>query len=473
MKHSLHQLAMGSILVGLLQSSLMLAQVSHARVPDGTALDRYVYKEDPHYAWRVLSSVPAGEATVHFLEMTSQQWLTEEEVDRPIWKHWLTVTVPRNVMSDTALMFIGGGSNRGAEPGEPDQRLVQTAISVGTVVAELKMIPNQPLVFPDDGQELYEDALIAYTWDKYLRTQDEKWPARLPMTKAAVRAMDTITAVCASDAGGQVSVREFVVAGGSKRGWTTWTTAAVDKRVRAIFPIVIDMLNVVPSFKHHFAAYGFYAPAVGDYESRGIMKWQDTEAYAKLMKIVEPFEYRDRLTMPKYLINATGDQFFLPDSWRFYWDELQGPKHLRYVPNGEHSLRETDAYETLLAGYACIVHDMPMPQLEWDSPSPGVLHVQAKGMAPKEVKLWTADNPKERDFRVDTIGRSWKARELKAADADGMAVQVSVGPPQKGYRAFMVEMTFQQKPMPAPLKMTTGVFVIPDVLPHAEKAGKL
>jgi PhoPQ-activated pathogenicity-related protein len=473
MKHSLHQLAMGSILVGLLQSSLMLAQVSHARVPDGTALDRYVYKEDPHYAWRVLSSVPAGEATVHFLEMTSQQWLTEEEVDRPIWKHWLTVTVPRNVMSDTALMFIGGGSNRGAEPGEPDQRLVQTAISVGTVVAELKMIPNQPLVFPDDGQELYEDALIAYTWDKYLRTQDEKWPARLPMTKAAVRAMDTITAVCASDAGGQVSVREFVVAGGSKRGWTTWTTAAVDKRVRGIFPIVIDMLNVVPSFKHHFAAYGFYAPAVGDYESRGIMKWQDTEAYAKLMKIVEPFEYRDRLTMPKYLINATGDQFFLPDSWRFYWDELQGPKHLRYVPNGEHSLRETDAYETLLAGYACIVHDMPMPQLEWDSPSPGVLHVQAKGMAPKEVKLWTADNPKERDFRVDTIGRSWKARELKTADADGMAVQVSVGPPQKGYRAFMVEMTFQQKPMPAPLKMTTGVFVIPDVLPHAEKAGKL
>ena len=473
MKHSLHQLAMGSILVGLLQSSLMLAQVSHARVPDGTALDRYVYKEDPHYAWRVLSSVPAGEATVHFLEMTSQQWLTEEEVDRPIWKHWLTVTVPRKVMSDTALMFIGGGSNRGAEPGEPDQRLVQTAISVGTVVAELKMIPNQPLVFPDDGQELYEDALIAYTWDKYLRTQDEKWPARLPMTKAAVRAMDTITAVCASDAGGQVSVREFVVAGGSKRGWTTWTTAAVDKRVRGIFPIVIDMLNVVPSFKHHFAAYGFYAPAVGDYESRGIMKWQDTEAYAKLMKIVEPFEYRDRLTMPKYLINATGDQFFLPDSWRFYWDELQGPKHLRYVPNGEHSLRETDAYETLLAGYACIVHDMPMPQLEWDSPSPGVLHVQAKGMAPREVKLWTADNPKERDFRVDTIGRSWKARELKAADADGMAVQVSVGPPQKGYRAFMVEMTFQQKPMPAPLKMTTGVFVIPDVLPHAEKAGKL
>ena len=47
---------------------------------------------------------------------------------------------------------------------------------------------------------------------------------------------------------------------------STWTTAAVDKRVVAIVPIVIDMLNIVPSFKHHFAAYGFWAPAVGDIE---------------------------------------------------------------------------------------------------------------------------------------------------------------------------------------------------------------
>src|SRR5262249_61272043 len=140
-------------------------------------------------------------------------------------------------------------------------------------------------------------------WDKFLRTGDSKWPARLPMTKAAVRAMDTVTAFCARTDAGRLTVDRFVVAGGSKRGWTTWTTAAVDKRVVAIIPIVIDMLNIVPSFQHHLAVYGYYAPAVHDYEGMEIMKWQDSPRYRGLMKIERPFEDRERVTMPTFIDN--------------------------------------------------------------------------------------------------------------------------------------------------------------------------
>src|SRR3954454_23636462 len=111
------------------------------------------------------------------------------------------------------------------------------ALATKSVIAELKMVPNQPLVFAGETEGRTEDSLIAYTWDKFLRTEDPKWPARLPMTKAAVRAMDTITSFCDSaEAGERIKVDSFVVAGGSKRGWTTWTAAAVDKRVIAIMP---------------------------------------------------------------------------------------------------------------------------------------------------------------------------------------------------------------------------------------------
>jgi PhoPQ-activated pathogenicity-related protein len=138
-----------------------------------------------------------------------------------------------------------------------------------------------------------------------MRTGEDTWPARLPMTKSAVRAMDTVQSVLKSDAGGNTTIDGFIVAGASKRGWTTWTTAIVDKRVVAIIPIVIDLLNVEPSFRHHFASYGYYAPAVGDYEELNIMSWQGTPQYRNLMKIEEPYEYRNRLTMPKFIINAT------------------------------------------------------------------------------------------------------------------------------------------------------------------------
>src|SRR5256885_15668223 len=97
------------------------------------------------------------------------------------------------------------------------------------------MIPNQPLTFTGDRPRS-EDDFIAYTWDHFLRTGDERWPARLPMTKSAVRAMDAVTAFSASAAGGRHQVRRFVVSGASKRGWTTWTTAAVDPRVVRLAP---------------------------------------------------------------------------------------------------------------------------------------------------------------------------------------------------------------------------------------------
>ena len=69
--------------------------------------------------------------------------------------------------------------------------------------------------------------------------------------------------------------------------------------------------------------------------------------YKRLMKFVEPYEFRERFTMPKFLINACGDQFFA-GLWKFYYHD-HGQKHLRYVLNTGHSLGGMDAVYSMVA----------------------------------------------------------------------------------------------------------------------------
>ena len=240
---------------------------------------------------------------------------------------------------------------------------------------------------------------------------------------------------------------------------TTWSTAAVDNRVVAIMPIVIDLLNVEESFKHHYQVYGGYADAVGDYVEMGTMDWMGTPEFAALMDIVEPFEYRDRLEMPKFLLNSTGDQFFLPDSWRFYWDELVGEKHVRYVPNSDHGMGDTDVIESVDAWYHAIVHNVSMPRYSWDVADDGTITVFTLD-EPSEVLLWQATNPESRNFMQDVIGRAYTSTPLYEVEPGRYSVNVDS--PASGYTAYYVELSYPSG-LSVPFKFSTGVNVVPDV----------
>ncbi|MCA9184639.1 MAG: PhoPQ-activated pathogenicity-related family protein [Pirellulaceae bacterium] len=433
--------------------------------PEETAIDRYVKQPDPSYTWKVVSSKVEDGVHIVVIDMTSQTWLTPDKVNRTKWQHWVTLAFPEKVKSNVAMLMIGGGSNGRAAPNGPDQMVIQVAKASGTVVAELRMTPNQPLIFHNDGRPRVEDDLIGYCWDQYLQTKDPNWLPRNAMVKGAVRAMDTITAVMASETGNHQTVDQFVVAGASKRGWTTWLTGAVDKRVVGIVPIVIDVLNVNTSMRHHFAAYGFWAPAVGNYVQHRIMERMSDPALEDLYKLVDPFAYRDRLTMPKLVLNAAGDQFFLPDSSQFYWDGLPSPKAIRYVPNTDHGMDGSDAIETVSAFYLGIVNKRPLPQFDWKINEDGTIRVAAKDK-PRELRLWQATNPEARDFRLETLGKKYTS-QLVELNGEGEYV-AKVPEPEAGWTAFFVEATYDNGAT-VPLKVTSGVRVVPDVLPFAGK----
>jgi PhoPQ-activated pathogenicity-related protein len=449
--------------MGLLLLTLILGQGhSGPRAHrNQTALDRYVFRPDPEYGYKVINTIKGEGYTVFVLQMTSQQWRSEAEVDHPIWQHWLTIIKPDQVETSTGFLFINGGSITSKAPGSADPAFIGMAMNTHSVTADLRGVPNEPLVFKEEGKVRSEDAIIAYSWVKFLKTGDENWPLRLPMTKSAVRALDTVTAFCGSPEQGGVKVNRFVVAGGSKRGWTTWTTAAVDDRVVAIVPFVIDVLNNEKSMDHHYRAYGFWAPAIGDYTEMHLIDWAGTPRYKALMKIEDPYSYRDRLTMPKFIVNSTGDQYFLPDSSQFYYEDLKGEKYLRYVPNTKHNLSNSDARESMVAFYESVIKGTSRPRFSWKFEKDGAIVVEMKDK-PSEVKLWQATNPKARDFRLDTIGPAYKSSVLDPAK-EGVYVG-RVPDPTQGWTAYFVELTYPSGGK-YPFKFTTEVRVTPDTLP--------
>jgi PhoPQ-activated pathogenicity-related protein len=191
------------------------------------------------------------------------------------------------------------------------------------------------------------------------------------------------------------------------------------------------------------------------------MDWLGTAESRKLMDIVEPYSYRDRLTLPKYMIDDAGDQFFLPDSSRFYFDDLNGEKYLRYIPNTDHSLKGTDARESSIAFHQAFLEGKPRPHLSWTFEPNGDIRVVTPDK-PSAVKLWQATNPTARDFRLMTIGPAYHSTGLQ--DQNGGVYVGRVFKPEKGWTAYFVELTYPSGGK-YPFKFTTAVRVIPDTEP--------
>ena len=447
-----------TVLAGTIAVLTLVANVNALATP----LDDYVAAPDPAFKYNKVDVKEKDDCTTTVYHLISQTWLDKTKVDRPLWEHTVLVTVPKELKFTKSMMFIGGGDNRKEveKPDEDNGPLERIAVMTQSIVVQIKQIPNQPLFFVGDTMAKYkekgrkEDELITFGWDKYLTSGDPLWLARLPMTKAVVRAMDMTQKEFPK-------VDGFFIAGGSKRGWTTWTVAAVDKRVFGIAPAVIDVLNFEPSLTNHHDVYGFWAPAIENYVETDIVSRIHTPAFRNLLSVVDPYSYRDRLTMPKYIINASGDQYFPPDSWKFYFDGLKGGKFLCYVPNADHGLN-ADAYFQLASFYQMLLAGTPLPEFTWNKAVDGSLTVKCQA-EPAKVLQWKAHNPDARDFRLATLGPKYESSP--AVESEPGVYTSNVKPAEKGWTAFFIELEFTNPGFSTPLRFTTGISIVPDTNP--------
>jgi len=337
----------------------------------GLSLFNYV-ESTPMVGYQILGSNELDDGTrlTHIL-LQSQVWRGM------LWEHDVLVVEPAEAeFTDRAVIFVTGDYKPDLDDtGDlsiSDYLLISKKFSTPLVV--LGDIPNQPIF------GLREDDLIAHTFLQYIETHEEDLPILFPMVKSVVSTMDMIEKL--------MGIKKYAVTGASKRGWTTWLTAVVDERVFAIIPIVFDNLNFPQQFEHQIQMYGQYSQMLKPYTSRGLAEMISSKTGQELLNAVDPYSYKDRLTMPKLIINATNDQYWTVDSAALYFNDLKGQNFILYVPNNNHGIKNIPYVLDNTSSFLKLVIAGKLPRVVWSSEESGITVSQSEGL--KEVYMWRA-----------------------------------------------------------------------------------
>ncbi len=398
-----------------------------------TALKAYINNGDKTFSWELKDSFTQGDVTGYNLLLTSQTW-------RGItWRHQLTIMVPKENLHDGAMLFITGGSNKQEQPNwSKSDKLWPSLMSIASknkaIVALLKQAPNQPLY-----GDLTEDALISYTLHNFKKDGDYSWPLLFPMVKSAVKAMDAVQEFSKQTL--KHDVNNFVITGASKRGWTTWLSAAIDdKRVKAIGPMVIDMLNMPATLDYQLKSYGAYSEQIEDYVKLEIPQTANTPQGNAITTMIDPYSYRAKLTVPKLIFIGTNDEYWTVDAIKHYYDQIPGQNMIHYVPNAGHDLGGgKQALEALSAFFGTTINDRNYPTPTWKvSPKKKGAQVSIKtdNHDLVDALVWSATSA-DKDFRNE----KWTSQSLGVSNTSKIKFQEAYS--GSGYKAFYVDLKYK------------------------------
>jgi PhoPQ-activated pathogenicity-related protein len=295
-----------------------------------------------------------------------------------------------------------------------------------------------------------EDQAIAHTFAQFMKTGDDEWPLLLPMVKSAVRGMDAVQQFAKRE--WEMQLDTFTVSGASKRGWTTWLTGAIDPRVTAIAPMVIDMLNMGPQMKHQVESFGDYSRMIDDYTELGLQDQLQTDQGKRLQAIVDPYSYREQIQQPKLIILGSNDDYWPVDALNLYWDGLAGEKYILYVPNNRHGLKDY----ARVVGSVNALHQHTnggpkLPQLDWkyEDHADGVTLQINSSIKPQRVRAW-ATTSGTRDFRQS------KFASFDVDEKDDQ-YKFTLPRPPKGHAAVFGEVVYDGEPLSYYLSTTVRV----------------
>mmetsp|Transcript_1273 Transcript_1273/g.2658 ORF Transcript_1273/g.2658 Transcript_1273/m.2658 type:complete len:568 (+) Transcript_1273:71-1774(+) len=471
-------------------------------------LKGYVDLPDSAYHWndtgtrlQGFSKGSSWSATV--LELTSQEWLPGF-VHPGEWNHALAIITPETVKSTAsgwcslyiAFGFYGseGTPAKSLTSTDPDvMAMAELAVTTGRPAAVLFNVPAGFLSFGldgvkiEDGEMSESEALFGgITALGNISHAAKPWKpvtkilAELPMAKAVVRAMDTISEYSVSADLGEMS--RFALLGTSKRGNLCWHAAAVDQRVAAIAPFV-KFLNMEGFLHITEQSLGGLPAAAKDYVKLGLMSHEFLSSPPGLwfLNVTDAYDYVNTFArLPKLVISAGNDEFMVPDHTRNWWPAVPEPKWNLMVPNSAHivgGLQVHNVIPTVAAFFNSAMHSSEMPNLLWNLGN-GTIAASLQGDV-KRVKLWQATtcDDRRRDFRLHNgdVGEAckkcgvpsssfgscenkavgWSSSPLAETWPGSQQWIAKVEPPSKGWTAFFIGFDFGD------LQLSTEVSVVP------------
>lgn len=358
------------------------------------------------------------------------------------WQHRISLYIPHDALPARALLIVNNGILHGPAAAAPDDVaddvISHIATATRTVTVSVGDVPNQPLTLDGQTRPRTGDDLFAHTWQRFLNAPwiGEVGLLQRPMVNAAIAAMDLVQAETPA-----WGIRDFIVTGLSKRGWTAWLTAATDPRVIALASFVAD-IHLQGLLQHIERAYaGRWPAALAPYLRTGILHRPLASAARELMKAIDPYArlhtaQRARLAIPRYLIGASGDEFFPPDTAQQYLGHLPGPSALRYAPNCDHTGIRRFVASSLVPFVRRLQANRPLPTATALLRREGsrLRIVTRFSEPPVSAIAWHAVNATERDFRF-----SEGARYLGTPLTRLRPITLELPTPRQGWHATFVE----------------------------------
>jgi PhoPQ-activated pathogenicity-related protein len=221
--------------------------------------------------------------------------------------------------------------------------------------------------------------------------------------------------------------------------------------VIAIIPIVIDTLNIQRQMQYQVETWGDWSPSIHDYTDRNLFNLESGNSdvfLQRLWKMIDPYFYRSRITIPKLLVHATNDPYWTVDASQNYWNELLGPKYLLTLSNVGHDLgsKQLNSLTTIIPFAKNVFQGGAWHNMQWKFSESGAKYVVtvSSELPVKSAKIWTAKS-NTKMFRA----AKWDSVPLPLSENDSTnPIVAEIEKPSEGHIAFYVEIVseFEEKP---------------------------